>query len=293
MEVRPSLIAGRWYPGDPEILVWELDQYLKQAEVCSPPGNVWGVVVPHAGYHYSGGVAAHAFKCLRGLNPDLVVVISPLHHAHPARIVTTAYDAYTTPLGFIEVDTQMLERLDHRLQARHGYGMAWLERDGEHALEIELPFLQQIVGQFRLLPVMMRDQRLETAKTLGLTLAEIVKGQNVLFVASSDLSHFYPQTEASALDQEMLHRLEAFDPEGILQAERDGRGYACGRGAMAATLWATQALGADRVTILDHATSGDISGDYEAVVGYGAAVIWQEKPKKSVATESENVRFWQ
>lgn len=276
MEIRPSLIAGRWYPGDPEVLTWELDQYLRQADIRLPNGRIWGVVAPHAGYHYSGGVAAHAFKCLRGLHPDLVVVLSPLHHAHPARVVTTAYDAYTTPLGFVEVDVPALDQLDDLLQERHGYSVASLRRDGEHALEIELPFLQQIIGQFRLLPLMMRDQRLETARTLGETLAEVVGGQNVLFVASSDLSHFYPQPEAYTLDQEMLHRLETFDPTGIIQAEKEGVGYACGRGAMAAMLWATQALGANRVTILDHATSGDVSGDYGAVVGYGAAVVWQE-----------------
>jgi AmmeMemoRadiSam system protein B len=103
-----------------------------------------------------------------------------------------------------------------------------------------------------------------------------LQGRQVLFVASSDLSHFYPQNTASRLDSELLRRLELFDPMGVMDAEEEGVGFACGRGAIAAVLWASRQLGANRVSILHHATSGDISGDYEAVVGYGAAVIWED-----------------
>jgi hypothetical protein len=112
---------------------------------------------------------------------------------------------------------------------------------------------------------------------LGAALAELLRGRNALLVASSDLSHYLPQAATEALDAEMLRRIEAFNPEQVMSAEEEGVGFACGRAAIAAVLWAAQGLGADRVQILKHATSGEVTGDYEAVVGYGAAVIWHSQ----------------
>lgn len=279
MNIRPSPIAGRWYPGNPDVLAWDLNQYLKQADVQNPPGKIWGVVAPHAGYYYSGAVAAHAFKCLSGLHPELVVVVSPLHHPHPAPLLTTAYEAYETPLDIVEVDAPAIADLNRSLRNHLDYGLTALHRDSEHSLEIELPFLQHILGKFRLLPVMIHNQNPLVAKALGQALAEALPGRRVLFVASSDLSHFYPQKDACQLDAELLRRLEAFDPQAVMDAEAEGVGYACGRAAIAAILWATKQLGANRVSILQHATSGDISGDFDSVVGYGAAVIWQAEER--------------
>jgi AmmeMemoRadiSam system protein B len=276
MNIRPSAIAGRWYPDRPEALVWELNQYLDQAQVKPPPGKVWGLVVPHAGYYYSGPVAAYAFKCLYGLQPEVVTIVSPFHYSHPASLLTTACEAYQTPLGLVEVDTQAVSELDRALHERLGEGLTPLRRDSEHSLEIELPFLQHILGKFRLLPVMIEDQRMAVAMALGQALAATLSGRQALLVASSDLSHFYPQTVANQLDAELLHRLEAFDPQGVMEAETEGVGFACGRAAIAAVLWAAQQLGANRVSLMQHATSGDVTGDVDSVVGYGAAVIWQE-----------------
>ncbi len=276
MNIRPSPIAGRWYPGHPKTLARDLNQYLAQADVRPPQGRVWGVVAPHAGYLYSGSVAAYAFKCLQGLQAELVVVISPLHFAHRAPLLTTAYEAYETPLGLVDVDEQAVYRLNDALKRRVGIECTPLHRDTEHSLEIELPFLQHVLGDFRLLPIMIRDQRPGVVKALGQALAETLQEQQVLLVASSDLSHFNPQAYADKLDAELLRRVEAFDPLAVMEAEEAGVGFACGRGAIAAVLWAAKQLGANRVRVLHHATSGDVSGDYTAVVGYGAAVIWQE-----------------
>jgi hypothetical protein len=120
---------------------------------------------------------------------------------------------------------------------------------------------------------MLRDQSEGTARSLGEALAESLRGQKALIVGSSDLSHFYPQKVAEQLDAEMLRRVEAFDPHAVLTAESEGVGFACGRGAVAATLWAARALGADTVQVVDYATSGDVTHDFDSVVGYGAAVI--------------------
>jgi AmmeMemoRadiSam system protein B len=275
MNIRQSVIAGSWYPGDPKLLSKDVAHYLEQAHVRAPNGKLWGVLAPHAGYSYSGPVAAYAFKCLQGQHPDVVVIVSPLHHVHSAPLLTTAYEAYETPLGLVKVDRPAVNDLDRALEQQLGIGLTSLRHDKEHSLEIELPFLQHVLGEFRLLPVMMSDQQASVAEALGLALAETLQGQQALFIVSSDLSHFYRHDLACEFDQEMLRRLEQFDPPAILDAEEEGVGFACGRGAMAAVLWATKKLGANRIKVVRHATSGDISGDYSSVVGYGAAVIWQ------------------
>jgi AmmeMemoRadiSam system protein B len=225
-------------------------------------------------------VAAYAFKCLYGLQPKVVAVISPCHHGHHAPLLTTAYGAYQTPLGLIEVDTQAVNELDRALRECFEAGLTTLHNDMEHSLEIELPFLQHVLGQFRLLPVMIPDQRPVVAKALGQALAATLQGKSALLVASSDLAHFYPQKIACRLDAELLRRLEAFDPQAVMEAETEGVGFACGRAAIAAVLWAARQLGANRVRVLHHATSGDVTGDFDSVVGYGAALIWQEDEER-------------
>jgi MEMO1 family protein len=164
--------------------------------------------------------------------------------------------------------------LDVLLKSELGFGLSPMSRDKEHSLEIELPFLQRaLTGNFKLLPVMVRDPDPEVARGLGLALAQVLKGKNALLVASTDLSHFYDQDTANKLDAEMLKRFESFSPDGIFLAEYTGKGFACGHAAVAAVFHAARELGADKVQVLNHATSGDVTGDFSQVVGYGAAVV--------------------
>lgn len=278
VDVRPSPIAGRWYTADPQRLAQQVDAYLQAAQIPPLEGEVVGVVAPHAGHMYSGAVAGYAFAALRGMRPEVVAVVSPMHHPYPDPILSTAHQAYATPLGTIPVARELLMELDERLQRSLGISIALIRRDPEHSLEIELPFLQRAIPHgFRLLPVMLREQGAWVARALGNALAETIAQHNAVLVASTDLSHFYPQKVAEELDAYILKQVEAFDPEGVLRAEAEGRGFACGHGALAAVLWAAKQLGADRVKILRYATSGDTSGDYDQVVGYGAAVITRTK----------------
>ncbi len=274
LDVRPSPIAGQWYPGDARRLSASIDGYLNAANLPVLEGQVMAVIAPHAGHVYSGPIAGYAFAALRGLAPDLVAVISPSHYPYPQALLTTAHQAYTTPLGMLRVDETAVQALDAALNADLGFGLSPVRRDPEHSLEIELPFLQRIFfHQFRILPVMVRDQSPRTIRGLGKALAAVLRERNAILVASSDLSHFYTQEQAKELDGELLRRVEAFDPQGVLQAEEEGVGFACGRGAVAAVLWAAQELGADQVKLLRYATSGDVTGDFSEVVGYGAAVV--------------------
>ena len=278
MDLRPSPIAGQWYPGQAERLAASVNGYIETATLPVISGEIVAVIAPHAGHRYSGPVAGHAFAAVKGLSPEMVAVISPMHQPYRQALLTSAHAAYQTPLGSIPIDHDAISSLDEDLQKSLGFGLSAVREDQEHSLEIELPFLQQaLAGEFKLLPVMVRDQNTKVVQALGLALAQTVKSRNALMVASTDLSHFYPQEIAHQLDQEMLRRIEAFDPLAVLQAEEQGKAFACGRGAVAAILWASQALGADSVTILNYATSGDISGDTSQVVGYGAAIVTHQK----------------
>jgi len=273
-DLRPSPIAGTWYEGKPENLQRIIDAYLENAELPALPGDVIAVIAPHAGHRYSGAVAGYAFAALRDRTPDLVAVISPMHQPYSQALITSSHDAYATPLGAISIDKAAVDELDTALQADLGISLTPVPHDQEHSLEIELPFLQRILASdFKLLPVMVRAQEPRISQGLGNALANVLRGKNYILVASTDLSHFYDQETAKKLDAEMLRQIEAFSPEGVFEAERSGKGFACGHAAVAAVLWAASALGADTVKVLKYATSGDVTGDYSGVVGYGAAVV--------------------
>lgn len=274
VDLRPSPIAGRWYPDDPARLAASVDEYLQAAQLPRLKGEVVAVIAPHAGYVYSGPTAGYAFAAVRGLRPEVVAVVSPMHYATPYPLLSSAHNGYSTPLGPVMVDSETLSDLDQHLKEECGFGLARVRRDMEHSLEIELPFLQRTLSApFGLLPVMIQLPEPRLARSLGLALARTLANRSALLVASTDLSHFYPQAEAEVYDAEFLRRVEAFDPEGVLRAEEEGRGFACGRGAVAAVMWAALELGATSAQILHYDTSAPASGDYQRVVGYGAAAL--------------------
>ncbi|MBV6451353.1 MAG: hypothetical protein MHPDNHAH_02086 [Anaerolineales bacterium] len=280
LDVRPSPIAGTWYEGNEKTLARVVDKFLDEAQLPALNGEALAIIAPHAGHRYSGAVAGYAFAAVRGLQPDLVAVISPFHNLSNYPLLTTAHDAYGTPLGNIEVDKAALAELSSHLDIP----ITPVYKDKEHSLEIELPFLQRAIGRgesqtrpYKLLPIMIRAQEVDVAKKLGHALAKVLRDKNALLVASTDLSHFYDQTTANMLDAEMLKRFESFEPESIFEAEQSGKAFACGHAAVAAVLWASRELGASKVQILRHATSGDVTGDFSSVVGYGAGVVVRTK----------------
>ncbi len=272
-DIRPSPIAGTWYPGDPQRLAQQVDHYLQSARLPDLPGYVAGIIAPHAGHRYSGQTAGHAFATVAGQARDLVVIISPMHSAHPAALLTSAHLAYSTPLGTVWIDTEAVAQLDEAL-TNDGLTLTPVANDKEHSLEIELPFLQRAInGTFQILPVMVRSLSPLVARELGHALAKVLQGKSSLMVASTDLSHFYPEEMAQELDLEMLRRIRNFAPDDLFTAERTGKGFACGVAAVASVLWAAREMGANTVEILHHSTSADETGDRGSVVGYGAAVV--------------------
>ena len=278
IDIRPSPIAGQWYEGDPTTLAQIVDDYLNDATLPELDGDVMGVIAPHAGHMYSGAVAGYAFAAFKGLRPDVVAVLGPMHRPFDEPLLTTTHAAYFTPLGSVPVDKTALKDLDVVLKSELGYGATPLARDPEHSLEIELPFLQRIFQhEWKLLPIMVRALDEHVSQGLGKALATVLRDKNAVFVASTDLSHFFKQDAALVYDRAMLKEIEAFNPIGAFDLDRTHKGFACGLGAFTSVLWACKKLGADKVKVLRHATSANVTGDYSSVVGYGAAAILKSK----------------
>lgn len=276
-DIRPSPLAGRWYPANPIHLADSIDGYINQAEIPEISGKITALISPHAGHLYSGPVAGYGFKALQGCQIDLVVILSPFHQPHPAPILTSGHDAYQTPLGEIPVDQPSLKWVETSLQEQSSTHITRIRNDSEHAIEILLPFFQRIYPDgFTLLPLMIRDQNPNLMKTLGVILAELMESRNTLLVASTDLSHFHPAQEARELDQTILTYIKALDPDGLYQAQGKGTGSACGLGPLAAVIWAATHKQPVTSRILNYAHSGDITGDNASVVGYTSGVMIQE-----------------
>lgn len=273
-DVRPSpLIAKEWYPGDPERLAKTVDEFITRAEIPAIDGQLVGLLAPHAGHRYSGPVAGHAFKFLKGLTLDVVALVGPSHYPYPAHILASGHEAYETPLGRIPIDHETLRLLQGQVP------IDMVRDDPEHSLEIELPFLQRTLGDFRLIPLALVDQSLGMAEQLGHALSAALKGKKALLVASSDLSHFHSQPVANRLDQQVLDAIAAYDPVAIINAEEYGNKIACGRGAIAAVMIAARDLGADTAAVVRYATSGDVTQLFEQVVGYAAAVFYRRSTR--------------
>lgn len=270
-KVRHSVIAGAWYPGSAPELRRMLDGFLTSVPDQEVPGELVGLIAPHAGYIYSGSVAAYAYSLVQGRSYDVVAVVSPVHRMWVGPTATAAADFYETPLGRVPVSRDLLESLGAELD------LNTVERDNEHSLEIQLPFLQHaLANDFQLLPVMMGSQDWQTCERVGDALAHALKGRGALLVASTDLSHFHAQPRAQRLDQAMLDHVDAFDPQGLFEALADGKTEACGGGPVVAVMLAAKALGATGARVLKYATSGDVTGDYSSVVGYAAGAIYRE-----------------
>lgn len=276
--VRQSAIAGKWYPGQPDALRRTLEGYLADAEKVELEGELMALISPHAGYAYSGPTAAYAYKQLEdGPAFDTVALLSPLHQAFLGHLAVTKASHYETPLGLVEVDAELVEALGKEVTLNR------VGSDGEHSLEIQLPFLQQVLGAFTLLPVMLgepltSDRSLAACRELSAALAKLLRDRKALIVASTDLAHLYDYDEVIRHDRVMTELVESFDIEGLAQALLESRCHACGGAPVVTALLTAQALGANRATVLHYTNSGDVTGNRRPgsyTVGYMAAAVYQ------------------
>ena len=269
-KVRRSAIAGTWYPGNAVQLTRTIDEFLGNVPDAKVPGQLIGLVAPHAGYVYSGQTAAYAYKQVQGVQFDVVAVVSPVHRPSYAAPVTVNDSGwYETPLGRVEVDQGLIDALGARITVSR------VTQDDEHSLEIQLPFLQRVLGDFKLLPVMQREQSLSTCEVLSDVLVSLLQGRRALLVASTDLSHFHDYDTAVELDMLAGQAIEEYDPPGLARALGQGKTEACGGGPVVTVMLAARRLGANRAQILHYENSGDVTGDWSRVVGYLSAALYE------------------
>jgi MEMO1 family protein len=269
--VRPPAVGGMFYPADPGALRRQVRQFLDSAPHKAIPGNILGIVSPHAGYIYSGLTAAAAYRSLAGKSYETVVVVSPSHRELFAGVSVYPGEGYRTPLGTIPVDAELRDALLALCPLVRASGAG---HGDEHAIEVQLPFLQETLGSFALLPLVMGEQRREVCLQLGACLGSLLGSRNALLVASTDLSHYHASRVADAMDRVIVDDMERFDYEQLMTDLESGTTEACGGGPTVAVMAALHRGGARRMDVVHHCNSGDITGDTRSVVGYLSAVAW-------------------
>jgi AmmeMemoRadiSam system protein B len=270
-DVRSSILAGTWYPGTPDALSKTIQGYLSEASGPSPDRILKAIIVPHAGYRYSGGVAAYAYRLLQGSRFKRVILIGPSHRVAFRGVSVNLQPDYETPLGMVPVDQETGRKL-----MDSGINIRWLRKAHalEHSLEIQLPFLQTVLRDFQIVPIVMGEQDIKTCSDLADTLIQVLGASTeTLVLASTDLSHFHNYRQAKDLDLKFIEQVQRFDPEGLVKDLVSGKCEACGAGPVITTLLTARKLGADHAVILKYANSGDITGDHTRVVGYMSAAL--------------------
>lgn len=285
-DIRKPAVAGLFYPAHPGELAKVIAEFYSKVPKRQLGGAPIALVVPHAGYPYSGHTAAVAYKLLEGENYDTVVVVSPSHRVFFKG--SSVYDGagYDTPLGTVDIDSELSRKIGsiHPSVYMSNMGHASGATRGEHALEVQLPFLQIVLGKFKLVAIVMGDQEEDSINSLGETLGVALKDTNALIVASTDLSHFHSQKVAERLDGAIQKAVERFDPELLIDTLEAGEGEACGGGIVAAVMKAAKRLGGKEVEFLEYTTSGQTTGDFQEVVGYLSAAIVADR----VATQTKS-----
>lgn len=265
--IREPAVAGRFYPANPTRLRQDVETYLKPVAAKT---HAIGVVSPHAGYMYSGHVAGATLARIE--IPDKVIVLCPNHSGAGAYAAIQQYGSWVTPLGEVPIDSHLARRLVEIIP--------WLEEDSaahrrEHALEVQLPFLQVARPSFSFVPICLSHFRFGECQSLGEGLAQLIgeSDEEILLVASSDMNHYESQERTLLKDQRAIDCILALDPEGLYRTVHDEQISMCGIIPTTCMLVAAKKLGATQAELVKHATSGDITGDYAGVVGYAGIVV--------------------
>jgi len=275
MKMRKPAVSGMFYAGNAgeleEQIEWCFKHELGPGVVLrvngKGPREIVAVVVPHAGYYYSGPVAAHAYKALAGDGPfDTAVILGPNHtgYGQPVSVWTGA--SWSTPLGEVEIDRELAQKLlGGVIQADETAHVR------EHSIEVQLPWLQYLFKTVKIVPITMLAQDLDTARTVGRAISRA--GDNPVIIASSDLTHYEPHSVAMQKDASIIEAIVALDEEELYERCQRLNCTMCGYGPVAAAIVAAKEVKAKKASLLKYATSGDTSGDFSRVVGYGSVVI--------------------
>lgn len=278
MGIRRPVAAGTFYAGTRDSLIRQIElSFEHKLGPGSLPrfsnGNVRPpfLVCPHAGYMYSGPVAAHSYAALESARRAVsVIIIGPNHTGIGSEVSIYPEGEWRTPLGSVSVDSELAEEIAKQTDI---VSLDEYSHEEEHSIEVQLPFLQYTLKQFKFVPISMFDQERHVALALGRAIANVVDGKDVLLIASSDFTHYEPDEVARKKDLEVLKHVLELDIDGFYDAIIRYRVSACGYGPVATVMEASRLLGAKKGTLLKYATSGDITGDRSAVVGYASVIF--------------------
>ena len=271
-KIRSSVIAGTWYPGNKNQLENMIQTFFKQAHKKQSDGNIMGLISPHAGYIYSGQIAAYGYKQLCGYTFDTIVIISPLHQMYVGDYMINTADFYETPLGKIPVSRDDVQLLKNKID------ISFITADGEHALEIQLPFLQIALKDFSILPIMVGKYDVFSCEDIINALADIFKDRKTLFIASTDLHHIPNYEQVVERDKKVVDTLAKFALPEVRDILSGPDCSVCGKVPISIVLDVTQKLGANTLKILKYSNSGDVTGnrqDGQYTVGYVSAAIFK------------------
>jgi AmmeMemoRadiSam system protein B/AmmeMemoRadiSam system protein A len=277
-KVRKPAVAGTFYPAQPSELRRMIDGFLRKVTPIQMRGEVIGIVCPHAGYVYSAQVAAYSYTAVKNNSYDVVCLLGPSHRTYVNGAAVYSSGSFETPLGSVDV-------AEETARALISSGRGFMDDAGphlmEHSLEVQLPFLQTVLGNFKIVPMLVSDLPASRCEEMGKALAECVRGKRVLLVASSDLSHYPAYEDANKVDNETIKSWKSMNLEEVSSKEEEILGRQirnlsctmCGSSAIMIVMAASKALGADSTIILKYMNAGDVSGDKSGVVGYAAAAF--------------------
>ncbi len=270
---RSPAVAGSFYPSNPQKLTHDIKAYLENArkEKRELNGDLFGLIVPHAGYIYSGPVAAYSYARLEGSGVEVAVVLAPCHRARFQGASIIPSGEYETPLGSVTVDSEIGEALAKRQHIKFIQDV----HVEEHSLEVQVPFLQIGLKEFRLVPLIVGTTDLAMCRQIAGEMAEVLSREKRKFVVviSTDLSHYYPYERARKIDGVFIERLKEFDIDSLYRSLSSDESQACGEGPVLTGLELGRMMGVRSVEILKYANSGDTAGGKDQVVGYLAAAL--------------------
>jgi MEMO1 family protein len=265
-KVRTAVVSGQFYPAEPKVLKKQIQSFLAESR-SRPDAQVCALIVPHAGYDYSGLVAAEAYKLVEGRKFESVILIAFLHRMFLEGVLVDDVDAYETPLGRVPVD---LERVREIQRCHPLFRTAVPGRIEEHSLEVQIPFLQETVPGLRIVPIYIGAQGITNITVLAEALIKTVGDRNVLVVATTDLSHFHSYEIAVEKDKAVIAMLEKANAEAIYDAYAKEEAEACGMGPVLTLILLARKMGWAGPRLIRYANSGDVTGDKSSVVGYAS-----------------------
>lgn len=267
--VRHPAVAGRFYPGEAEVLQRDVRTYLAPSREYKPV-RALGCIAPHAGYIYSGHVAGAVFSRLE--IPEICLLLCPNHTGQGHALAIVSEGAWETPLGQVPIDSAFASALKRRCSLLQEDRAA---HRGEHAIEVELPFLQMLQPKLRVIPIALGTRHFEVLDEMGTAIGEAVTAhpEPVLIIASSDMNHYESDAVTRVKDQSALDPIFRLDPRGLYDAVMNQNISMCGFGPSVAMLTAAKKLGGISAELVKYATSGDVSGDLDFVVGYAGVIV--------------------